>query len=568
VRSLLRTVVFTAAAFVAAVVVFAGLTLPPRAARLTATLPPTYVMGGYHIHTNRSDGTGTVEDVAAAAARAGLAFVIFTDHGDATRVPDPPTYRDSVLCIDAVEISTRDGHVVALGLSGAAPYPLGGAARDVIEDVHRIGGLTVIAHPDSPNPGLRWTGTAQTFDGIEWINVDSEWRDDPSARLLLTGVRSLFRQPEAIAGLFARPIRSLQRWDAAARVRPVFGMAALDAHARIGWRENEEPRTRTALARPSYEAMFETLAQIAILDAPLSRNAAADAPRVLRALTSGRSYSIIRALASPAVLEFSATQGGRAVMMGERVTPDDNAPVELSARVVGAPGAALTLYANGRPAARASGALTHAASAPGAYRVEVSWPGADVPWLVSNPIVIDDLASAAGREPAPAASRPLNAGQQRVPVPADAWTIEREPSSTGEIERDGGRVGLRYRLGDGAPRGQYAALAAPIRESSGVQRIELTAQASQPMRASVQVRLPVGRDGERWRRSIYLDQTPRSIVIPLQDFEPADRPTTRRPIVTPIQSLLVVVDTVNTAPGASGTIWLSSVALGIDRLSQ
>jgi hypothetical protein len=123
-------------------------------------------------------------------------------------------------------------------------------------------------------------------------------------------------------------------------------------------------------------------------------------------------------------------------------------------------------------------------------------------------------------------------------------------------------------LADGSPRGQYAALAAPIRESSGVQRIELTAQASQPMRASVQVRLPVGRDGERWRRSIYLDQTPRSIVIPLQDFEPADRPTTRRPIVTPIQSLLVVVDTVNTAPGASGTIWLSSVALGIDRLSQ
>jgi hypothetical protein len=44
--------------------------------------------------------------------------------------------------------------------------------------------------------------------------------------------------------------------------------------------------------------------------------------------------------------------------------------------------------------------------------------------------------------------------------------------------------------------------------------------------------------------------------------------TTRRPIVTPIQSLLVVVDTVNTAPGSSGTLWLSNVALGIDRLQQ
>jgi hypothetical protein len=87
------------------------------------------------------------------------------------------------------------------------------------------------------------------------------------------------------------------------------------------------------------------------------------------------------------------------------------------------------------------------------------------------------------------------------------------------------------------------------------------------MRVSVQVRLP-GDGGRRWRRSIYVDQTPRSLVIPLQDFEPVDVRTTRRPIVTPIQSLLVVVDTVNTAPGTSGTLWLSNVALGIDRLRR
>jgi hypothetical protein len=567
VRGLLRTVVFTTAAFVAAVVVFAGLTLPPRARPLSVTLLPTYVMGGYHIHTNRSDGTGTVDSVAAAAARAGLSFVVFTDHDDATRAPDPPVYRNGVLCIDAVEISTRDGHVVALGLNGPAPYPLGGAARDVIDDVHRLGGMAVIAHPDSPNPGLRWTGTAQTFDGIEWLNVDSEWRDEPSSRLLLTGLRSLFRQPASIASLFSRPVRSLQRWDGAARVRPVFGLAALDAHARIGWRENEEPRTRTALARPSYEAMFDTLAQVAVLDAPLSHDAPADAARVLRALTSGRSYSIVRAFAGPAVLELSASQGSRTVAMGERIAWNGDgrdAPVRIDARASDAPGTSLTLYANGQPLARSTGALTRTVSAPGVYRVEVSWPGADAPWLVSNPIVIGTPAP--GALPAPA-SRP-GAERHVLPMQAGSWTVEREPSSVGEIESDGGRVGLRYRLGDGSPHGQYAALAIPIHEASGVARVELTVQASQPMRVSVQVRLRGGRDGQRWRRSIYLDATPRSLVIPLQDFEPVDVRTTRRPIVTPIQSLLVVVDTVNTATGSSGTLWLSNVALGIDRLQQ
>ncbi len=100
------------------------LALPPRAASLPplpagVAMPPR---GAIHVHTRRSDGTGTPEDVAAAAARAGLNFVILTDHGDGTLPPEPPVYRGGVLCIDAVEISTEGGHVLALGLSaGAVP---------------------------------------------------------------------------------------------------------------------------------------------------------------------------------------------------------------------------------------------------------------------------------------------------------------------------------------------------------------------------------------------------------------------------------------------------------------
>src|SRR5215217_7495602 len=97
----------------------------PRAARTLAPSPSLRlpVRGAIHIHTRRSDGTGTVDDVARAASRAGLKFVILTDHGDGTREPDTPTYRNGVLCIDAVEISTASGHVVALGLPHT-PYSL------------------------------------------------------------------------------------------------------------------------------------------------------------------------------------------------------------------------------------------------------------------------------------------------------------------------------------------------------------------------------------------------------------------------------------------------------------
>src|SRR5688572_236388 len=103
------------AAVMAAVVVFLLATLPPvplRAALdgLPEDLRRRTMAGAYHIHTTRSDGVDGKVAVAAAAARAGLQFAIFADHGDAMNPADPPAYIDGVLCIDAVEISTNGGH--------------------------------------------------------------------------------------------------------------------------------------------------------------------------------------------------------------------------------------------------------------------------------------------------------------------------------------------------------------------------------------------------------------------------------------------------------------------------
>src|SRR5690349_21065085 len=163
--------------------------MPPasRPQAASASLRPP-VRGAIHIHTRRSDGTGTVDDVARAASRAGLKFVIITDHGDGTREPDTPMYRNGVLCIDAVEISTTNGHVVAIGLP-RTPYSLGGEARDVVEDVQRLGGMAIAAHPSSLKLQLRWTEWYVPVQGVEWVNADGVWRDEPLhaiARLRLT----------------------------------------------------------------------------------------------------------------------------------------------------------------------------------------------------------------------------------------------------------------------------------------------------------------------------------------------------------------------------------------------
>src|SRR4051812_45263155 len=137
-----------AAAVLATVVAIVVWTrLPPKQQILQRTFDDGSVAGVLHIHSIRSDGRGTPEQIAHEAARAGIKFIVITDHGDATRKPDPPIYREGVLCLDGVEISTSGGHYIAIDMP-AAPYPLAGEARDVVDDVRRLGGFGIVAHPD------------------------------------------------------------------------------------------------------------------------------------------------------------------------------------------------------------------------------------------------------------------------------------------------------------------------------------------------------------------------------------------------------------------------------------
>src|SRR5689334_14892345 len=172
----MRRVGMMAAAVLVAAIFFLLATLPPNPARLNIALGPELsrltAVGAYHIHSTRSDGAADKNAIAAAAARAGLGFIILTDHGDGTRTPDPPEYLHGVLCLDAVEISTSGGHYVALDMRPSS-YPLGGEPAAVVEDVKRLGGFGIVAHPDSPKADLAWTDWDAPFDGIEWLSADS-----------------------------------------------------------------------------------------------------------------------------------------------------------------------------------------------------------------------------------------------------------------------------------------------------------------------------------------------------------------------------------------------------------
>ncbi len=525
-----------AAAVLAAAFLFVLLPLPPRAAVL-ADPPIATAIGAFHVHTNRSDGSGTPDEVAAAAARAGLNFIVLADHGDGTREPEPPQYRSGVLVIDGVELSTQTGHYIALGLR-RTPYPLRGEARDVVEDVRRFGGFGVVAHPDSAKPALRWHDWNLPFDAIEWLNADTEWRDESRGHLLRALARYPFRPAETLGSLLDRPEVTLQRWDALTQIRPVLGLAGADAHARAGWLDDDaNGYTRGWFLRiPSYDASFRTFAMRVPVDrpiGPLSTDARGDAARIMSALRAGMMYTAIDAIAGPASLELGGS--------GTTLTARTNAP-----------GGTIVLRKDGRIVSQqASPALTYDWKGEyGTYRIEVQLPNAPgsqpVPWIVSNPIYVRPAGWGMPARPAPY-SPTISLSIQGGP-----WHTETDGVSSAEIsqtEPPKGPAEFTYRLADGGRTDQHAALVIGVGTALTERtHLALRAQASRPMRVSVQARQP--QSGERWQRSIYLDGEIRDVVIPFSEMSSVGASGAFHPARA--DALLFVVDLTNSSPGTAG----------------
>ncbi len=218
-----------------------------------------------------------------------------------------------------MEISTSGGHYVALGL-GPAPYPLGGAPSAVVEDVARLGGFGFAAHPDSARPELAWTDWTTPIDGLEWLSADSEWRDESRSRLARVLLDYAVRPGPALASILDRPVPTLARWDGLTARRPVVAIAGHDAHGGIG-RRAEGGHGVPVPGVPSYEASFRTFSVRAVLSAPPSGDAPADARALLDALRNGRVFTAVDAIARPAVLDFHAARGGEVSPMGSVLEP-------------------------------------------------------------------------------------------------------------------------------------------------------------------------------------------------------------------------------------------------------
>jgi hypothetical protein len=248
--------------------------------------------GDCHLHSWHSDGRRTPAEIAALARSAGLDFVNSSDHNTtAAHAHWADAAGDDLLVLLGEEVTTRNGHVLALGTEPGTFVDWRYRARDrrwarFAREIRRAGGLVVPAHPHADCVGCAWKFGFAEADAVEVWN--GPWTPDDEVALA------------AWDGMLVASARQDGAW------LPAMGDS--DAH-----------RDPDVVGHP----------QTVVLADDLTREA------ILAGLRAGRSY-VAESRTVSLALTVTADGGGRAGI-GERLRVPAGTPVTVRLEAGGAP---------------------------------------------------------------------------------------------------------------------------------------------------------------------------------------------------------------------------------------
>jgi len=336
--------------------------------------------GAVHIHTAYSDGAGRMPYVVRCAKKAGLDYLIVSDHNSLRAKHEGwDGWHEGVLLIIGVEISSRKGHALALGLDDCARHEHRHPDA-YLPGIARAGAIAFLAHPERTHRGTilhrppAWpTLKTDCYVGVEIWSYMHDLFDWAFPWHLIGACR----RPDA--GIRGPYHEVLDHWDRVAQRRHVSGIGSLDAHeVRF-----PTPRCRWAMLRLfPLELLLQTI-RTHVLAPPMTGDADADIAALTEALAAGRCFTAYRPLGEAAGTRFEARRRDEVLTMGDEAP----AGAELEFAFTVPKAGELSLLRNSEGVAAASSReLVHRDARPGVYRAEARIGGR--PWIFTNHIYV------------------------------------------------------------------------------------------------------------------------------------------------------------------------------------
>jgi hypothetical protein len=335
--------------------------------------------GVIHVHTTESDGTKTIEEVAAIGQEVGLDFMMFADHMTlSNREQGRERFYGDTLVTVGYEHNDPDDNNHYLIYGSPSVYPSQFSAAQVVAAAGSDRALGIIAHPDEVRdrsgkyPPFPWTDWSVTqFDGIELWNQMSEWMErlKPYNQLLMA-----FSPRKSMVG---PPAETMRRWDEINLRRKCAGVAAVDAHAfpiQVGpFRVEIFP----------YKVHFRSLRTYVLLPEPLSRDLVTAKGQLFEAIRDCRVFFANLRWGDAGGFLFEASNGQEHAVSGGRLQKHEGAVLDVTTPAR----ARIEIVRNGKPVCRVTHSrLSYRVTEPGLYRVEVrKWNRG---WIYSNHIRI------------------------------------------------------------------------------------------------------------------------------------------------------------------------------------
>ncbi|MCZ0988671.1 phosphoesterase [Streptomyces diastatochromogenes] len=250
--------------------------------------------GDCHLHSWHSDGRRTPAEIGALARAAGLDFINSSEHNTtSSHAHWADVAGDDLLVLLGEEVTTRNGHVLALGTEPGTFVDWRYRARDgrfgrFARRIREAGGLVVPAHPHATCVGCGWKFGFGEADAVEVWNGPYTPDDEVT-----------------LAAWDAQLVASVRERGKGRQWLPAMGNS--DAH-----------RDPDAVGMPQTVVLAEDLTRAAIQ----------------QGLRAGRSYV---AESRHVTLSLSVAGGGREAGIGERLAVPEDTPVTVRLEASGVP---------------------------------------------------------------------------------------------------------------------------------------------------------------------------------------------------------------------------------------